>query len=370
MTLDSTAEDTHGHHDNDNSNDNGITKTETTEDVQDTGSSSIFNSLKMEVEMTTMTKKNNDIKKQEKNQKDNNTASSSSSLSSLDDLLPPSKLYAGKRDDVDDDLDELLGIDMDEFQHREEEKKKKKRQQQIQEKRRRSRRIGRTIILSHTFYDKFQCCIIGPHWIGVLFTLTLLHAATYFFTNQALQHVGIISAGLCIVFHIISTSCLLCVSCVDPGIVKADDYDQPGGVMKKNQKMIKKKRKKGNSEYQGLMSSDTQDDDDNDGEYGQPHGDEENTNSKANQSRAIRENWRYCAMCNVYQPPKAVHCPECHVCVDGYDHHCPWMGCCVGKRNYKPFMMFNLSWLTYFLYVAIWVSFVGRLVHNKSKGET
>jgi len=246
-----------------------------------------------------------------------------------------------------------------------------KKQQQIQEKQRRSRRIGRTIILSHTLYDKFKCCMVGPHWMGVLFTLSLLTAATYFFTNQALEHEGMISAGLCIVFHIFSTSCLLRVSCVDPGIIRPDDCDQPGAFKNQmNQKKQLTKRRKGTSsdqEYQGLMSSDTQDH-----EYGHPHGDdEENTNTNGgNQSRAIRENWRYCAMCNVYQPPTAVHCPECHVCVDGYDHHCPWMGCCIGKRNYKSFMMFNLSWLTYFFYVAIWVSFVGPLVYKKSKGET
>lgn len=62
---------------------------------------------------------------------------------------------------------------------------------------------------------------------------------------------------------------------------------------------------------------------------------------------------------SVYQPPNAVHCPECDVCVEGYDHHCPWMGTCIGSRNYTPFLVFNLTWLFYLLYAILWVSFVG-----------
>ena len=62
---------------------------------------------------------------------------------------------------------------------------------------------------------------------------------------------------------------------------------------------------------------------------------------------------------SVYQPPNAVHCPECDVCVEGYDHHCPWMGTCIGSRNYAPFLLFNLAWLFYLLYAILWVSFVG-----------
>jgi hypothetical protein len=75
--------------------------------------------------------------------------------------------------------------------------------------------------------------------------------------------------------------------------------------------------------------------------------------------------FRWCDWCQTYQPPKAAHCPDCHVCIEGYDHHCVWMGTCIGKGNFVPFMRFNLSWLAYFIYAVIWVSVIAPLISKK-----
>lgn len=53
--------------------------------------------------------------------------------------------------------------------------------------------------------------------------------------------------------------------------------------------------------------------------------------------------YRYCDRCKVWQPPDGVHCPECNVCVEGYDHYCVWMGTTIGKKNYKQFVKFNMT---------------------------
>ncbi|KAG7539571.1 Palmitoyltransferase DHHC domain [Arabidopsis suecica] len=44
-----------------------------------------------------------------------------------------------------------------------------------------------------------------------------------------------------------------------------------------------------------------------------------------------------CADCHVEQPPRSKHCHDCDRCVLQFDHHCLWIGTCIGQNNHCKF---------------------------------
>lgn len=62
-------------------------------------------------------------------------------------------------------------------------------------------------------------------------------------------------------------------------------------------------------------------------------------------------NW--CVQCKNWKPPRSHHCSACRRCVLRMDHHCPFLGNCVGLRNMGHFFLMYLFAIVSMLYSVV-----------------
>jgi len=56
---------------------------------------------------------------------------------------------------------------------------------------------------------------------------------------------------------------------------------------------------------------------------------------------AMRAAWKECEACDMHVPLLSHHCSHCRRCIYALDHHCYFLGHCVGRANYKYFIVFT-----------------------------
>jgi hypothetical protein len=171
-----------------------------------------------------------------------------------------------------------------------------------------SKRVGNVIILCQGCHSRTGFGTLGPHWFGPPCVLFIVAWASHHFVHKATL-IGPISTAICVFFMLGTITNLLATSFKDPGVV-----------------------------------------------IGRP-------------AEADLSEYRWCDFCNVFQPPDGAHCPDCNVCIAGYDHHCIWMGVCIGKGNIKSFVRFNMFWILYLLYSVLWLSVVGPIMMKHATGS-
>lgn len=61
----------------------------------------------------------------------------------------------------------------------------------------------------------------------------------------------------------------------------------------------------------------------------------------------------FCERCQSYRPQGAIHCNDCGVCIEGYDHHCLYTSKCIGSKNIMTFHAFLTLMFVLMLYDGI-----------------
>ncbi|CAH0480310.1 unnamed protein product [Peronospora belbahrii] len=194
------------------------------------------------------------------------------------------------------------------------------------------KRLGQSYIL-HERRDgvtmKTKLVIIGPHWIGVLITLSIILISTGVILSQHMAKMPwyniMMTLGLCsmTLFYLFQTTCS------DPGIVQSKT--------EKNMLLTEDE-----SEVATLQAGNV---------ITRKKAVEMQTVSADYELRRRPQRYRFCDICGIKQDRSTDHCDDCGVCVAGYDHHCPWMGKCIGQGNIHAFKMFNVSWVSYAVFV-------------------
>jgi len=79
-----------------------------------------------------------------------------------------------------------------------------------------------------------------------------------------------------------------------------------------------------------------------------------------------QQNTNFCQKCLIFKEKTVRHCHQCDICVQGYDHHCPFTGKCIGKGNIRLFYLFICSTAIY-IFGLIFLTVQTNVLNNLEK---
>ena len=87
---------------------------------------------------------------------------------------------------------------------------------------------------------------------------------------------------------------------------------------------------------------------------------------KMNEGRSneeLNDKYYYCGKCQFYinRFNNCFHCNKCGICIEDQEHHCIWIGKCVGKKNITSFYIFCASTIFCSIYIIL---FLPKLFRN------
>jgi palmitoyltransferase ZDHHC9/14/18 len=148
------------------------------------------------------------------------------------------------------------------------------------------------------FYKNEPLIVIGPHW-GFYLTLTiiffLLYCTVFVYFKDKMSHWVYILGNIIYFFHLIVYTVLA--------------FQNPGIPLEKN----------------FFLSANAPD------------------------------SYKQCSVCGCYVNLEldtiTYHCGSCNVCIEDYDHHCPWTTKCIGRGNAYFFYLFIFASFLFFVMV-------------------
>ncbi|XP_016433032.1 putative protein S-acyltransferase 6 [Nicotiana tabacum] len=155
--------------------------------------------------------------------------------------------------------------------------------------------------------------ICGPDLRGLLLTIVSISLSSWVFAiyvaKDISKHSSII-VSFCVLLTLIVLANLTMVSVIDPGIIPRN-----------NESLSTESTRNGRIRSKRVIINE------------------------------VALKLKYCRICNIYRPPRSCHCVICDNCVERFDHHCPWIGQCIGLRNYRLYVLLLVLATAYFVYI-------------------